>query len=158
MLRRILVLSAAVLAVGGVALAPAGAQDGGGNYGGCNATVSDTTVQPGQTVTVTGSGAAVGGDVSASIDGTEVGSGTADAEGNFTFSATIPAGASGNVTLSVSCGPNRGVDTVVLGVGADTLPETGSNSSFPMAQAGLAAVALGGALLGASRFRARAAR
>jgi len=158
MLRRILVLATAVLAAGSVALAPAGAQDGGGNYGGCNATVSATTVQPGQTVTVTGSGAAVDGDVSASIGDVEVGTGTADAEGNFSFSVTIPEGASGNVTLTVSCGPNRGEDTVVLAVGAATLPATGSSSTFPMAQVGLAVLALGGAALGVARFRARAAQ
>lgn len=157
MFRRILVIGAAVLAAGSVALAPASAQDGGG-YGGCNVTVSDTTVQPGQSVTVTGSGAAADGAVTASIDGAEVGSGTADAAGDFSFAAAIPASASGNETLSVSCGATRGTDTIVLAVGSESLPATGSSSSLPMAQVAVAALALGAVALGAARLRSRSAR
>lgn len=153
MFRRILITGAAVLAAGTVAIAPAAAQDGGGNYGGCSATVSDSNVQPGQSVTVSGSGAAVDGAVSASLDGTVVGTGTADAQGDFSFSVTIPASASGNETLTVSCGANRGTDALVLGVGSDLLPATGTSSTFPMAQTGVAALALGAAALGAARVR-----
>lgn len=152
MFRRILVIGAAVLAAGSVSLAPVSAQDGGG-YGGCNATVSDTNVQPGQSVTVAGSGAAAAGTVTASIDGAEVGSGTADAAGDFSFAVDIPASASGNETLSVSCGATRGTDAIVLGIGSDLLPETGSSSSLPMTQVAVAALALGAVALGAARLR-----
>lgn len=153
MFRRILITGAAVLAAGSMAIAPAAAQDGGSNYSGCNATVSDSNVQPGQTLTVSGSGAAVDGAVSASLDGATVGTGTADADGDFSFSITIPASASGNETLTVSCGTNRGTDAIVLGVGSDLLPATGSSSTFPMAQTGIAALAIGAAALGAARVR-----
>jgi LPXTG-motif cell wall-anchored protein len=142
------------LAVGSISMAPAGA-----GHDGCVATVSDTTPSPGQTVTVDGSGAADGGSVSATLDGAEVGSGTADAEGTFSFSATIPSSASGDETLEVSCGAGRGVASVSLTVsasGSGQLPATGSSSTAPMTTVGLAAVALGGAALGAARWRTRA--
>jgi len=155
MLRRILLITAMVLAAGGVALAsPAAAQ----NYGGCTATVSDTTPAPGQVVTVSGTGAAMSGDVTASIGSTEVGSGTADTAGEFSFSATIPASASGTQTLSVDCGGGS-VDSVTLTVAAATtgsgnLPATGSNS-LPLATVGLAALAIGGVVLVGARMRSR---
>jgi LPXTG-motif cell wall-anchored protein len=156
MVRRILLIAAAVLAIGFATSATAGA---GGNYGGCTATVSDTTPEPGQSVTVSGSGAADGGAVSASVDGTEVGSGTADATGNFTFTATIPASASGEVSLVVSCGANRGEAPVTLTVvaGSSELPATGSSSTMPLTTLALGALAVGGVALGAARLKARSA-
>lgn len=155
MLRRILLIAAAVLTVGIVATAPAGAQDGGG-YGGCSASVSDTTPSPGQTVTVAGSGAANGGAVSATLDGAEVGTGTADAAGDFEFTATIPATANGSETLEVSCGGDRGVFPITLTVvaGSTTLPATGSSDTLPLTGMGAGALALGAAAIGAARFRA----
>lgn len=154
MFRRILLIASLVVAAGSVALAPpASAQD----YGGCNATVSDTTPAPGQTVTVSGSGADADGTVSASISGTQVGSGTADGNGEFSFSATIPQSASGTVTLSVSCGTGAGVDSVSLGVGGSgELPATGSSSTFPMTRLAFASLAIGGVVLAASRLRSKA--
>jgi LPXTG-motif cell wall-anchored protein len=153
MVRRILLIGVALLAVGSVSLSSAGA---GGNYGGCSATVSDTTPAPGQSVTVTGSGAADGGAVSATIDGAEIGTGTADAFGDFSFTAVIPSTASGSETLEVSCGANRGTFplTLTIAVGGTTLPATGSDS-LPLAWIGLAAVAAGGVVLGGARLRAR---
>jgi LPXTG-motif cell wall-anchored protein len=155
MVRRILLIAAAVLAVGSVSLSSAGA---GGNYGGCSATVSDTTPEPGQSVTVSGSGAVDGGAVSATLDGAEVGTGTADAAGDFTFTATIPSSASGSETLEVSCGANRGTFPLTLTVvaGSGLLPATGSDS-LPLAWIGLAALAAGGVVLGGARLRARSA-
>lgn len=158
MLRRIVLVSAAFLAAGSISLASASAQDGGGgNYGGCNATVSDTTPTAGQTVTVSGSGATVNGDVSASIDDKEIGSGTADADGDFSFDATISATASGDETIEVSCGPNRG--TAVLSVtvgGTGALPATGSDS-LPLAGVAIFALALGAGFVGLARYRSHTA-
>lgn len=156
MFRRILLIASLVVAAGSVALAPpASAQD----YGGCNATVSDTTPAPGQTVTVSGSGADADGTVSASISGTQVGSGTADSDGEFSFSVTIPQSVSGTVTLSVSCGAGAGVDSVTLTAGSATgsgnLPRTGSDA-LPMAGLAFAALAIGGLVLAASRLRSKA--
>lgn len=157
MLRRTLLIAAMVLAAGGVVLAsPAGAQ----NYGGCTATVSDTTPTPGQVVTVSGTGAAMSGTVTASLDSAEIGTGTADEAGEFSFSATIPTTATGEETLSVSCGGGS-VDDLTLTVGAATgspnLPATGSSSSIPLAQLAVGALAIGGiSLLVANRRRASA--
>jgi len=89
----------------------------GQSYGGCQATVSSTDVSAGQTITVTGSGAVADGTVTASIDGSEVGSGTADGAGNFSFAATIPDTASGSETLSVDCGGGA-VEDITLTVAA----------------------------------------
>jgi LPXTG-motif cell wall-anchored protein len=155
MVRRILLIAAAVLAVGSISLSSAGA---GGNYGGCSATVSDTSPEPGQEITVEGSGAADGGTVSATLDGTEVGTGTADAQGDFTFTATIPSTATGSETLAVSCGPNRGTFPITLTVvaGSGTLPATGSDS-LPLAWIGLGVLAAGATVMGGARLRARTA-
>jgi hypothetical protein len=152
MIRRILLIGAMVAAAGSAALAPtAGAQ----NYGGCNATVSDTTPNPGQSVTVSGSGADAGATVAASIGSDPVGSGTADADGEFSFSVTIPSSASGAITLSVDCAGGDGVDSVSLSVGSGTLPATGSNDTLPMTGIALGSLAVGGIALGAARLRSR---
>jgi LPXTG-motif cell wall-anchored protein len=154
MFRRMLLIAALVLAAGGAAFAsPAGAQ----NYGGCTASVSDDTPTPGQVITVSGTGAALSGTVTASLDDAEIGTGTADAAGEFSFSATIPTSASGSEELTVDCGGGS-VDAITLTVGtaggSGSLPATGSNSSLPLAQAAVAALALGGIALVASRRRA----
>ena len=157
MFRRMLLIAALVLAAGGVAVAsPAGAQ----NYGGCTATVSDTTPTPGQVVTISGTGAALSGAVTASLDGAEIGAGTADTAGEFSFSATIPTTATGSETLSVDCGGGS-VDSAVLTVtatvgGSDTLPATGSSSPLPLAGAAVAALAIGGGAIVIARRRASA--
>lgn len=158
MLRRIVLVSAAVIAASTMSLAQASAQDGGGgNYGGCNATVSDTTPTPGQTVTVSGSGAAVDGAVTASIDDKEIGSGTADAQGDFSFDATIPATASGDETIEVSCGPNRGVAVLSVTVGGTgALPATGSDS-LPLTGVAIFALALGAGFVALARHRSQTA-
>ena len=154
MLRRILLAAAAVVTVGAVSMAPAGA---GGNYGGCSATVSDTTPSAGQVVTVTGSGAADNGPVTATFGDAEVGTGTADAQGNFEFDATIPSDASGEGSLEVDCG--TGVFPIVLSItGAPgSIPRTGSSNTTPMVAIGLGAVAAGAVLVGVARKRSRTA-
>ncbi len=150
MLRRILLTGALVFSTGSAVLATsAGAQ----SYGGCAATVSDTTPGAGDTVTVEGSGAADNGPVTASVDGTEVGSGTASSTGTFSFDATIPDSASGSVTLTVSCG-GTSVEALTITVGAP-LARTGSSSTLPLTLAALGAIGVGGAALAASRRRAR---
>ena len=157
MFRRMLLIAALVLAAGGVAAAsPAGAQ----NYGGCMATVSDTTPTPGQTITVSGTGAAKSGAVTASLDSAVIGSGTADTAGEFSFSATIPTTASGAEELTVNCGGGS-VDVLTFTVaaavtGSGNLPATGSSSTLPLVGAALAAVAIGGGVLALARRRASA--
>jgi LPXTG-motif cell wall-anchored protein len=152
MLRRILLAAAAVVTAGAVSMAPAGA---GGNYGGCSATVSDTTPSAGQVVTVTGSGAADGGAVSASFGDVEIGTGTADAQGNFEFEATIPSDASGEGSLAVDCGVGVFPITLQVAGAPGSIPRTGSSSTTPMVAIGLGAVATGAVLVGVARKRAR---
>ena len=150
MLRRILLTAALAMSIAGVLLvpSPAGAQ----SYGGCAATVSDTTPTAGQTVTVTGSGAANNGPVSASVSGTTVGSGTATSTGTFSFSATIPTSASGTVTLSVSCGGAE-VDALTLTVAAGSIARTGASSTLPLTLAAFGALGVGAAVLTIARRR-----
>jgi LPXTG-motif cell wall-anchored protein len=156
MVRRILLIAAAILAIGVASMAPASA---GNTYGGCNAAVSDTTPEPGQTVTVSGTGAADGGTVSASIADNEIATGTADAAGAFEFEATIPASATGTVSLAVSCGANRGTFPITLTVvaGSGNLPATGTSSTIPLTLIALGALAVGGVVLGGARLRTRSA-
>jgi hypothetical protein len=136
--------------------APAGAQ----TYGGCHAAASSTTVSPGQTITVSGTGAVADATVVASIGDAVVGSGQSDSTGNFSFSATIPAGLSGTQTLSVNCGEAAGVDAITLTVGATTtttapLPVTGSSHTIPLTKLAVGLVAVGGIAVVVARRRSR---
>ncbi len=156
-------LLAAVLltAAGWVALAgPAGAQA----YGGCQATASSTNVSPGQTITVSGSGAQNNGTVVATIGGTQVGSGTADANGNFNFSASIPQSASGTVAMSVDCGGGA-VASITLTVAVPatttttttaTLSRTGAAHTASLTAVAVVMLAAGGLALLLSRRRVKA--
>lgn len=126
-------------------------------YQGCQATVSDVTVMGGQTITVTGSGADSGAGVTADLT-TTIGRGTADANGNFSFPATIPADfAPGTYTLTVDCA-NGGVTEITITVGeptpgTGTIPKTGSDSTIPTTKIGIGFVAAGGLVLAVSRRR-----
>jgi hypothetical protein len=160
MIRRILVLGAVACAMLAVGLtAPAGAQAG---YQGCVATFSDTTPSPGQTITISGTGATPNHTVTASIGGVVIGSGTADAGGAFSFSATIPADVTGTVTLSVDCNaenPNSVVEGITITVGAAgggggaPLPVTGSSSTLPLAKLAVVLLSAGALMLVVSRRR-----
>jgi LPXTG-motif cell wall-anchored protein len=175
MFRRFLLVASLVIAAGAVgSAAPAGAQP----YAGCNPAVSDTTPAAGDTITVSGDGALAGGTVTASLDATQIGSGTASGTGAFSFPATIPTTATGTEVLTVDCGGEAGVASVTLtvsaapttttttaattttvAVAADALPRTGSSSTLPMAQIAVGALAVGGlALAGARRRRVIAER
>lgn len=152
MIRRMLLIAALALAAGGAAaVAPAGAQ----TYGGCSATVSDTTPAAGQSITVNGTGADASAAVSASVGGASVGSGTADADGAFSFSAVVPSTASGATTLSVDCGSTVASVSLTVG-GSGALPRTGSSNLVPLTFGALAALAVGGAAVVAARRRSNA--
>ncbi len=155
MIRRLILVSACLLATTGVALSsPAGAQ----SYAGCVATISTNTPTAGEVVTVEGTGATANGTVTASLDGASIGSGTATDAGAFSFSATIPATAKGDQTVDVDCGNAvLGLDiTVGATPGAPTLPETGSES-LPLAGMGLAALTIGVVVLMGARLRSKSA-
>jgi LPXTG-motif cell wall-anchored protein len=128
------------------------------NYAGCQAVLSDTTPSPGQTITFSGTGAGPFESVTAKLLGSVIGSGQADANGAFEFSATIPADlAPGTYTVSVSCGPTGGVIGVTIVVGAvapaPPLPTTGSDDTLPLLRLGIALIAGGAIILAAVRRR-----
>jgi LPXTG-motif cell wall-anchored protein len=158
MIRRTVLMTGVLVAALGLAFAtPAHGQE----YGGCNATASDTDVSPGDTITIEGSGASAGGTVTASIDGAVVGSGTADASGNFSFDVTIPATASGSEQLTVDCGGTANVAGITLTVSGtaptdgatddDELPRTGDQSTGPAAALAIALIGAGGLAYVAAR-------
>jgi hypothetical protein len=135
------------------------------NYQGCGAVLSDVSVEPGQTITVSGNGAAPNTEVSATLDGTVIGTGTADASGVYSFEATIPQNTSaGSHTIGVSCGPGGGIQGVsveVLGSGASRggtgVASTGSGSTIPLSRAAIALIAVGGLFVAVARRRRAAA-
>ncbi|MDQ6698341.1 MAG: hypothetical protein M3Z46_12875 [Actinomycetota bacterium] len=149
------------------------------NYQGCQAFVSDVTVVPGQTITVSGSGADAGDTVTAALERT-IGTGVADHNGNFSFSGTIPStAAAGSQALTVACGPDGGIGTISITIGrADagsgpittsgaapgggqapghvgngSLPRTGAGNVIPLIKLGVALIALGAVALAVARRR-----
>ena len=170
-------VKAAVLAGAFVALgmtlvggSPASAQDCG--YGctpGSSTTTTTTpddiptiTVVRGETIDVSGEGCAPGAEVTVTFDdGTVLGTFTADENGDFTTTITIPSTATLGVHLvTATCGDvEQFINVNVLGETVDnvddgTLPRTGSSNTGPLVGIGAAAVVLGGAFLyGARRPR-----
>lgn len=131
------------------------------NPGTCGSlAVSATVVNPGEPLTVTGSGFAPGAIVHLTLypkvtgpsgPTTKYGPVTADASGNFTLSIVMPVGAIGNqILVSDNVGAGCPADPVqfrVLGAGGSTSPGTG-----PPAHTGVdiaLMVGIGAVLLGA---------
>ena len=127
-------------------------------------TIDDTTVVAGQTVGVSGTGCAAGADVTFTIGGTEVGSTTADSDGNYSGSVTIPNLDPGEYTINATCGSAVLGITITVGSGAGGtgsttgggLARTGSDLG-PLAGLGAAAVVLGGAAVYGTRRRRQTA-
>ena len=120
-----------------------------------------STVAPGKTMTVSGSGYAPNSTVTLAIYSTPqvLTTVVTDASGNFTATVTVPAGlAAGNHTLVASGVDSSGnvryvnLAVTVSGSGAATLAYTGADVVLP-AIGGLVAVAVGGGLIVASRRR-----
>lgn len=156
------VLIGALFAFGGSAVASA--QDCG--YGGCGSStttpdIPTVTVVRGESIDVTGEGCAPGAEVVVTFDdGTVLGTFTADANGDFTSTITIPSNATVGVHLvTATCGDvEQFLNVNVLGasdnVDDGTLARTGSSNTGPLVGIGAAAVVLGAAFLyGARRPR-----
>jgi LPXTG-motif cell wall-anchored protein len=120
------------------------------------------TVVRGETVDVSGQGCAPGAEVVVTWDdGTVLGTFTADANGDFTTTITIPSNATLGVHLvTATCGDvEQFINVNVLAETVDnvddgTLPRTGSSNTGPLVGIGAAALVLGGAFLyGARRPR-----
>lgn len=121
------------------------------------ATVSDSTVSSGDTVTVTVTcDVPAGTDVTVFLDGTAVGSGQTDADGNVSVDVTITGAPGSTHQITNSC--NTAVLTVTIaGATAGPLPRTGTDSSLPLAKIAIVLIAAGGLLIVAARDRSKKA-
>jgi hypothetical protein len=160
MMRRAVLLLAALLAVAAIAATPASAQAGQGpddDYtSGCSPlTLSKTSVNPGETITVSGTAAIGGENVFIGLDDKVLLATTTAAPFTHAFSAsvTIPAGTSaGNHTISAfqdgagAC-TNQVATLRVAGQAVtptEPLARTGSNSTMPLIRLGFGLLAAGG--------------
>jgi len=119
--------------------------------------IPSVTVVRGQSVDVKGSGCAAGAAVKVTFDdGTVLGNFTADANGDFVASVTIPATATvGEHLITATCGSVQQFLRVnVLGESVSTLARTGTSTTGPLVGIGAAAIVLGAAFVyGARRPR-----
>jgi len=122
------------------------------NPGDPGASVSDSTVSSGDTVTVTADGCEVGSTVTFFLDGNSLGSGVADADGTAAADVVIT-GSPGTYTISNSCNDLTIEVTIAGAATAGALPRTGSDSSLPLAQVAIVLIAAGGLLIIAARKR-----
>jgi LPXTG-motif cell wall-anchored protein len=128
------------------------------------ATVSDTTPAPGQPITIIARGFLPASTVTFDLFSAPVRLGTAvaDSNGTATLTATIPASTPPGVhhIEASGTGANGQPRTVsiaitVTGTQRATVPRTGSNSSLPMAEIGVGALAVGGLLVLMARRRSK---
>lgn len=139
MFKKILMLSAAIAAMVALLAAPASAQYETEVF---NATISNTTVEPGDTVTIAGNCTA-GDEVVIGIDGSTIGTIPVEDDDTFSGQVTIPDLDPGDYTLTATCGDavlsiditvldaatdNDGTGTDGDGTGAGTLARTGSST------------------------------
>lgn len=147
MIRRMFILGAMALVV----FAPAAhAQYGTG------ASVSDSTVSSGDSVTVTVTcEVPAGTDITVFLDGTVAGSGVADDTGTAAIDIVIT-GDPGTYQITNDC--NTAVLTVTIAAataGPGNLPRTGTDSSLPLAKIAIVLIAAGGLLVVAARDRSK---
>ncbi len=133
--------------------------------------VSDSTLEPGQTVTARADGSDAGSPVTFAFDGVVVGTVTTDANGQASIEFTVPAGTTPGINaITVTCVNNGqtevlGTTVSVLGAtatpppraapasgGGTALPIIGGNS-LPMAQLGAVLVGGGGLVVLVGRKR-----
>jgi LPXTG-motif cell wall-anchored protein len=120
--------------------------------------IPTVTVVRGETVDIKGDGCAPGSTVTVTFDdGTVLGTFTADANGEFITTITIPSNATlGEHLITATCGDvQQFLKVNVLGEAVDindgTLPRTGSSNTGPLVGIGAAAVVLGAAFVYGSR-------
>jgi len=150
MLKKVVLLAAALVLV---TAGTAAAQD----YppAGDTVTVSDTTVEPGQSITLSARTFQAGSTVTFTLFSAPVvlGTATANSSGVATITATIPANtAPGTHTIEATGVDEAGnpltvTTTITVLGGAADLPTTGSASTTPMTQVALAVLAGGGLLV-----------
>lgn len=123
--------------------------------------IPEVTVVRGETVDVSGTDCAPGAEVVVTMDdGTNLGTFTADDNGSFVATITIPASTSiGSHLITATCGDvqqflranvlGESVDSGATGGGA--LPRTGSSNTAPLVGIGAGALVLGAAFVYGSR-------
>ena len=127
--------------------------------------IPQVTVVRGETIDVAGDGCAPGAEVVVTWDdGTVLGTFTADDNGDFVSTITIPSNASLGVHLATAtCGDvQQFLEVNVLAetvdnVDSGTLARTGSSTTGPLVGVGAAALILGGAFLYGARRNPRQA-
>jgi LPXTG-motif cell wall-anchored protein len=131
-------------------------------------TIDKPSVDPGESVTVTGDGCAAGVDVTILLGDTEVATATTTEDGTFSATFEVPPGtAPGTYSVdAVDCTVEVLSTTLtVLGAAAattaassgGTLPRTGSDTTESLIRIGVVLLACGGLLVFAARRRAAAA-
>lgn len=126
--------------------------------------VPSVTVVRGETISVDGDSCAPGATVTVTWDdGTVLGTFTADANGDFSTTITVPSDASlGTHLVTATCGDVEQFLNVnvlaetVNNVNNGTLARTGSSNTGPLVGLGAAAIVLGGAFLYGARRPRRA--
>lgn len=120
--------------------------------------IPEVTVVRGETVDVSGTDCAPGAEVVVTMDdGTNLGTFTADENGSFVTTITIPASTSlGSHLITATCGDVQQFLRVnVLGestsTGGGALPRTGSSNTAPLVGIGAGALVLGAAFVYGSR-------
>ncbi|MCB0970190.1 MAG: LPXTG cell wall anchor domain-containing protein [Acidimicrobiales bacterium] len=121
--------------------------------------IPSVTAVRGETIDVAGEGCAPGAEVVVTWDdGTELGTFTADDNGDFVTTITIPSNATLGVHLATAtCGDVEQylevnvVAETVDNVDSGTLARTGSSTTGPLVGVGAAALILGGAFLYGAR-------
>jgi alpha-L-fucosidase len=133
------------------------------------ATVSDSSVPPGGTFTLSGSGCAPSSQVAFGLDQEAQGQVTADSAGAFSAQVTVPEDTTAGQHEAVAvCETSEG-ETLVLSAtitvegaaaetprgtaGAGALPATGQESSVPLTKIAVMLVLVGGAFVVAARRR-----
>lgn len=117
------------------------------------ASVSDSTVSSGDSVTVTATcDVPAGTTVTFSLDGRPIGTGTTDADGTASAVVTI-SGSPGTHTITNSC--NDAVISITIAGAAGALPRTGSDNSLPLAKMAIVLITAGGLLIVAARSRSK---
>jgi hypothetical protein len=161
------VLSGAALAAAVAMAAPAGAQQYPPKP--CIVTVSDSTVEPGQTIDITAGTFSPGTEITVTMTSAVLGTATVGESGTAVLSAVVPAGvAAGEHTIAVNGVGCAAVTVSITAAPASTapaaaaprpspsgaLPRTGGDP-FPVARVGGALVAFGAGLVLLARQRRR---
>ncbi len=120
-------------------------------------TISNPNPRPCETVVISGSGFEPGVEVPISANGELIGTAVAGEDGTFTFQYTVPCDFLGTITFTVGSTivTVSVLSTSVSGGGTTppSLPATGSDSTRPLASAGVLLVTGGGVLVLGTRGR-----